>query len=194
MRGALDGIIIATCRLVTATAAVIVAIGGEQVSHAAYTVALPKAIITHAVPNPSSGPEIVELTVSEVTLKPVYLPVISKQPAGAPSFELGTPPSLDQSGALNIAGWELSNDAGATYALPASLTAVPVGTTVRVYFDGLGAASDDYDLGDHLIELHTPASLVNVFPNTSGQVTLYSGTNHSQFTLRDRQAWTLDAE
>lgn len=179
------------CRVMTAIAAVIIAIGGEQVSYAAYSVSLPKAAITHAVPNPSTGPETVEITIQDVVLKPVFLPVISKQALAAPNFELGTPPSLDEPGRLNIAGWELSNDDGATYMLPASLAAVPVGTVVRVYFDGLGAGSDDYDLSDNLIELHTTSSLVNVFPNTSGQVTLYAGNNHTQFNLRDRQAWTV---
>lgn len=156
-----------------------------------YAAVLPKAVFTNSTPNPASGPELVELRVDNALTQRVFVPIMSKAPPPTPVSDVGEPPIPQTVDTFNMQSWQVSNDAGQNYTLPAALPALPIGTRVRIYFDGTGPTADDYDLSDGLVVLHTPAGLVNVLDNSNGQVSLYSSSTHSTSTLRARQAWAV---
>ncbi len=75
-----------------------------------------------------------------------------------------------------LQGYGLTDEDGNWYKFPAALPNVPVGAFVVVVFDGVGSASDDYDFGDNVATLHSPAGLVDIFEDDADQVALYSVT------------------
>ena len=151
---------------------------------AAVGASLPKIRIADTLTNPASGPEWVELSVDESLTHRTFLPVIMRPLPPPPTFEVGTPPIPAGATGLSIGGWELSNDAGVNYVVPAALPPLPVGTHVRIVFDGAGATADDYDLSDGLITLHSLTGMLNVFDNSNSQVSIYSSSDHTSATLR----------
>ncbi len=179
-------------RCITIILALVISLTGMVgTSHAA---ALPKAVFTSSTPNPTQGPEWVELLVENALTHRVFVPILSKAPPATPASEIGEPPIPQLVDTFNMQSWQVSNDAGQSYTLPAALPALPIGTRVRIYFDGTGTAADDYDLSDGLVVLHTPPGLVDIFDNLNGQVSLYSSSTHSASTLRARQSWAVLGE
>lgn len=77
---------------------------------------------------------------------------------------------------INIAGYKLTDEDGNVYVVPDTLLDVPAGAFVVVIFDGLGAASNDYDFTDNIAVLHTPPELVDIFEDTGDQCALYRRT------------------
>jgi hypothetical protein len=180
-----------------------------------------RVTISQVLPNPASGPERVELTNEGLLYRafmpvlmhhsdaPTYsvgeppMPVLPNDPAAevgqapapqtapqpAPVAEVGEPPA--PAGAVDMRGWLLGSDASGWYQFPANLPLVAKGTRVVVIFDGTGPASDDYDATDGLIELHTPAGLVDVFDNANGEVALHAGAARNADTLRSALAWAV---
>jgi len=82
--------------------------------------------------------------------------------------------------AVRIAGWSLSDEAGARFKFPKDLPDVPAGDFVVAVFDGLGSAADEYDFSDHRITLHSPPGMVDILGDQAGQVALYKA---SEFTF-----------
>lgn len=74
---------------------------------------------------------------------------------------------------VSIRGWSLTDEDGNWYKFPKDLPDVPAGDFVVVVFDGLGNGSNDLDLTDHVIELHSPSGLVGVFEDDADQASLY---------------------
>jgi formylglycine-generating enzyme required for sulfatase activity len=73
---------------------------------------------------------------------------------------------------IDIHGYSLTDEDGNWYRIPDALSIVPAGAFVIVVFDGLGAASDDYDFGDTLATLHSQPGLVNIFEDDADQAAL----------------------
>jgi len=86
-------------------------------------------------------------------------------------------------GPRDISGYEVTDEDGNVYSIPVDLPEVPDGGFVLVYFDGLGAASNDYDFSDNLAVLHASASVVDIFEDDADQVAVYSGSSHSSDTI-----------
>jgi hypothetical protein len=153
----------------------------------------PSTVIIGAVlPNPSQGPEwvVIENRADGQKARPfrMFLPLMMHPIGGdAPTAQVGLPPLLT---IADIAGWQLGT-AGAWYTLPPDLPPMPAGTKVIVYFDGLGAAANDYDFSDGVAELHSPAGMTDVFPDTTGKVMLYAGDVATPDNLRAQYAWAV---
>ncbi len=92
---------------------------------------------------------------------------------------------LKNSGAapINIAGYRITNEAGAWYTIPTALPAVPSGAFVVVVFDGAGSGGDDYDFSDNVATLHSGSDLVDILGKTAGQVGLYVAGGQVQLFL-----------
>lgn len=155
----------------------------EQDSPAAGTV-----LITEIMPNPADGPEWVEL------YKPagdrLFLPLVTHAASGtslvsAAAESAGAQPLANAS----LAGWQLGNEEGVWYTLPSDLPPVPPTAYIVVYFDGKGAAANDYDFSDNVAELHTPAGMTGAFGDGEGQAALYSSESHSAETIQSFLAW-----
>ena len=84
---------------------------------------------------------------------------------------------------VSLQGYGLTDEDGNWYQFPNALPRVPVGAFVVVVFDGAGSASDDYDFGDNVATLHSPAGLVNIFEDDADQVALYSNTMYNKTYL-----------
>ena len=85
--------------------------------------------------------------------------------------------------AVNIAGYRITNEAGAWYTIPTALPAVPSGAFVVVVFDGAGSGGDDYNFSDNVATLHTGTGLADILGRTSGQVALYVAGGVAQLFL-----------
>ena len=142
-------------------------------------------VLNEVMPKPASGEAAwVELYVEAFR---VYLPIVFKSGG---SLQSVSPSGLQAAASgIDLSGWQVSNESGDVYTLPAALTDVPANTYVLIYFDGLGAGSDDYDPSDGLITLHTPAGLGDVFPDEAGQVALYQPGTLSAQTIVDFLVW-----
>jgi|GEM_PF-6477754 len=149
---------------------------------------IPKVRIADTLTNPTSGPEWVDLKVEESLTHHLFMPAIMKPLPPPPSYDVGTPPIPAFATGMSIARWELSNDAGVNYVIPAALPWLPIGTRVHIVFDGAGPATDDYNVSDGLATLHSPPGMVKVFNPSNSQVSLYSSSNHTADTLRARLA------
>ncbi|MHC5110461.1 MAG: dockerin type I domain-containing protein [Planctomycetota bacterium] len=88
-----------------------------------------------------------------------------------------------------IAGWQISNQRGGAYTIPAALPLPLPGPSVVIHFDGLGPAADDYDFSDGVAELHTPPGMVDIFDPQAGEVALYTSIDHGPETLRSYVAY-----
>jgi poly(3-hydroxybutyrate) depolymerase len=118
----------------------------------------------------------------------LFLPLMMNHiPSSMPISTVGQPPTLS---IANIAGWRLGND-DTWYAFPANMPVIPAGAKVIVYFDGSGNGADDYDFSDGMAELHTPAGMVNVFPDTAGKAWLYAGDANTPENLRAQYEWGI---
>jgi len=95
---------------------------------------------------------------------------------------------------VKAAGWELTDEDGNVYALPANLPDVPPDAFVLVYFDGQGSGQDDLDFGDQLAILHSQAGLTDILEDDVDQVALYSGSAHNPTTIVDFVAWGAEPE
>lgn len=152
-------------------------------------------IISAALPNPTSGSEwvMIENRIAGSGNKPfkTFLPLVAMGNTGAkPIGGIGEPPTLD---IVDIAGWRLGNG-NTWYLFPYDLPPMPAGAKVILYFDGLGAAADDYDYDDGTAALHTPAGMVNVLPDTKGVIFLYAGDVNTPDNLRARYEWGVGIE
>ncbi|NOZ72183.1 MAG: VWA domain-containing protein, partial [Chloroflexi bacterium] len=152
------------------------------------TVTLP-VVINEVMPKPGvQGAAWVELFVGEQEFS-VYLPAIAHtsgtevQTATLPS---GQHPLVTT---LNLAGWQISNEQGQVYQIPPQVSNVPNNTYILVYFDGQGPAANDYNPNDGQIVLHTPAGMLDIFPDTAGQVALYEAGSRSPQSIVDFVAW-----
>jgi len=157
---------------------------------AAATTQTSGVIISAVLPNPGSGPEwvMLENRTSAAGTMPhqIFLPMMMNRMDNiTPISAVGEPPAPTDA---NIAGWRLGNGSD-WYALPDYLPPLPAGAKVIVYFDGLGAAADDYDFSDGMAALHTPAGMVNVFPDTAGKALLYAGDANTPENLRAQYEW-----
>lgn len=153
------------------------------------TVAANQRVIVNAVlPNPTSGPEWVELFNDSQLIYKIYIPLMTRGQDDAPS---GGVVKAGNGPATNIAGWQLGNDDGNWYTIPGELPPVPYGAKVKIYFDGAGPTNNDYDFSDNLAVLHTPPGLTNIFPDLNGQAVLYASGVRTPETFRSKQAWTL---
>lgn len=158
----------------------------------AHSTTPPQVVISAVLPNPASGPEWVILEYralsAENTPHKLFLPWIATGDAGEkPIDNIGPPPTLNF---IDIAGWHMG-DGNRWYTLPHDLPPMPAGTKVIVYYDGLGATHDDYDYGDGIASLHTPAGMVNVLPDTQGVILLYAGDVNTPDNLRAKYEWGL---
>jgi hypothetical protein len=179
-----------------------------------------RVIITRVLPNPSAGPERVEL-LNEGPVYRVFVPVLMNRSGGpewsvgdppspplpdAPVSEVGLPPAPPpdpaglQASALpetvapaDMRGWQLGSDTAGWYAFPDDMPPIPTGTRIVVIFDGAGAAANDYDAADGEIELHTQAGLVNVLDDAAGRIALYSSPARSLQTLKSSMMWAVAA-
>ncbi len=149
----------------------------------------PVMVISAMLPNPSHGPEWVMLENRDTRLenKPfkVFLPVMHLRDSDLPSETVGPPPAPSF---IEMDGWRLGR-AGQWYFFPSDMPPVPLGANVKVYFDGLGEEANDYNFSDGVAELHTPAGLTNVFPDTKGKVFLYAGDVSTPANLRAQYEW-----
>jgi len=144
--------------------------------------------ISEILPKPEAGDfEWVELVNPQPSSK-VYLPLVLRSAAGRlgglarPAAGLAAEP-------VEISGWQVTGADGSSYTLPDTLPAVPPGAYVTIYFDGQGAAADDYDLGDGRAVLHSPPGMVDLFADEAGQVALYSSSSHNPDTVVDFLAY-----
>ena len=117
----------------------------------------------------------------------IFLPAVRRGAGGGAIAvaELAAPNSLD----ADISGWQIGDEDGHNYTIPAALPPLPRGAFVLIHFDGLGAAADDYDFSDGKAVLHTPAGLADIFEDQADQVALYAGSSHNPETLRDFVAY-----
>ncbi len=74
---------------------------------------------------------------------------------------------------VSVRGWGLTDEDGNWYKFPQDLPDVPAGDFVVVIFDGQGSTSNDLDFTDHVVNLHSPNGLVNIFEDGADQVSLY---------------------
>ena len=74
---------------------------------------------------------------------------------------------------VRLAGYNLTDEDGNWYRIPAVLPDVPPGAFVVVVFDGQGDAANDLDFGDNVATLHSPPGLTNIFEDGADQVALY---------------------
>lgn len=146
-------------------------------------------VINEVMPKPGTGEAAwIELFAGEQMMN-VYLPLVSKtggvnaQTASVQAAQAMTPASI------NLAGWQVSNETGAVYTIPAAVSNVPNNVYILIYFDGQGAAADDYDPSDGQIVLHTEAGLGDVFPDEAGQVALYQPGERTAQSIVDFVAW-----
>lgn len=146
-------------------------------------------VINEVMPKPGTGEAAwVEIFVG-VQMTKIYLPLVSKtgganaQAADVQSAQTMTAASID------LAGWQVSNETGAVYTIPAAVSNVPNNVYILIYFDGQGSAADDYDPGDGQIVLHTEAGLGDVFPDEAGQVALYQPGARTAESIVDFVAW-----
>lgn len=124
----------------------------------------------------------------------VYMPLLlHNYRPGRAMASLSQEPPLDavaQAGSgLDISGWQVGDEDGNVYTIPASLGPLPIGGYVQILFDGQGPGADDYDFGDGVAVLHTPAGLVNIFDDKADQVALYTSKTHKPDTLHDFVAY-----
>jgi hypothetical protein len=164
-------------------------------AHFAHATPPPQVIISAVLPNPGSGPEwvMIENRDSGAANRPLklFLPWFATGASGVkPIGDVGPPPTLNF---IDIAGWQLG-DGSVWYAIPQDLPPMPAGAKVQIFFDGQGASANEYDLRDGLMTLHSPAGMVNVLPDTRGNVMLYAGDVNTADNLRARYEWGVGIE
>ena len=150
-------------------------------------------VLNEVMPKPAPGaPAWLELYVGQEQTF-VYLPVIDQNVIHADSMH-GSP-VLDAGihftipAAIDLRGWQISNEAGQVYAIPNDLPPLPKNVYVLVTFDGSGPAGNDYDFSDGKVTLHTPPGLLDIFPDRSGQVALHRPGTLGAATIVDFVAW-----
>ncbi|HEY66199.1 MAG TPA: VWA domain-containing protein [Caldilineae bacterium] len=152
----------------------------------------PSIRINEVAPNPSPGQyEWVELYRSRVSFD-LFFPRVLRTSSGGAGIEMER--AVQRSGlspraALDISGWQISDQDGNIYTIPDALPPVPQDAFVLIYFDGTGPEADDYDFSDGKAVLHTPPGLVDVFEDDADQVALYTGSEHTADTLIDFVAY-----
>jgi len=114
-----------------------------------------------------------------------YLAVLPKGAAAAVAGVSRAEPLADP----DISGWQISDQDGHNYTIPAALPPAPVGAFIVVHFDGLGPGADDYSFADGVAHLHTPAGLADIFDDGADQVALYTDSTHNASTIRDFVAY-----
>lgn len=169
----------------------LVALAGLMASQPTHTAAYTTQIIISAVlPNPTRGPEwvMIENRVAGSEAKPfkTFLPLMATgDPSAKPINQIGPPPTLTF---VDMAGWKLGNG-NTWYTIPHNLPPMPAGAKVIVYFDGLGAAEDNYDYGGGAAKLHSPAGMVDVLPDAKGVILLFAGDVNTPANLRAKYEW-----
>lgn len=157
---------------------------------AAATASFPAVRINEVMSRPTAGGhDWVELQYAGGPFT-LYLPILPKnagQLAAAASEPAGAPPQAQPD--LDISGWQVSDEDGNSYTLPAALPPIPRRAFVLIYFDGLGPAADDYDFSDGVAVLHAPAGLADIFEDAADQVALYRGSEHTAATIHDFVAY-----
>jgi len=142
-------------------------------------------ILNEVMPKAEAGqPEWVELYNDMPVL---YLPlVMNSHSTQAARY---APAAVNAGAGVSITGWQVTDEDGHVYTIPTALPVVPPKAYVLVYFDGQGAAADDYDFSDGKAVLHTPAGLTNVFDDAADQVALYTSGTRSADTIVDFLAY-----
>lgn len=183
-------------RFLNSLCVALAALAGLMATQPVHATTRPTQIIISAVlPNPKHGPEwvMIENHIAGSGNKPfkTFLPLVATDNAGAkPIGGIGQPPALN---IADIAGWRLGNG-NTWYTIPHDLPPMPAGAKVIVYFDGKGAPADDYEYDDGAAELHTPAGMVNLLPDTQGVIFLYAGDVNTPDNLRARYEWGVGIE
>lgn len=155
------------------------------------TAAAAAVVLNEIMPRPVAGQfQWIELRQPSVREYRLYLPIMMKNAGGA-FATTGFLPLAPSSPAADpdISGWQVSNQSGGNYTIPAALPPVPGGAFVLIRFDGLGPAADDYNFADGVAVLHSPAGMVNIFNQAADQVALYTGATHNAQTIRDFAAY-----
>lgn len=78
---------------------------------------------------------------------------------------------------------------GIRYEIPATLPDVPPGAFVVIYFDGQGAASDEYDFGDNKAILHSEPGEEDPFDLGGDHAALYSSDVFEAASILSFVAW-----
>ncbi|MCD6290756.1 MAG: VWA domain-containing protein, partial [Anaerolineae bacterium] len=117
----------------------------------------------------------------------LFLPTLLHGTGGLESTGFGS--AAPEAQLLDISGWQISDEDGHAYTIPAALPPVPYNTFVLIHFDGQGPGADDYDFSDGVAVLHTPPGLVNIFDDEADQVALYASSEHTPSTIRDFVAY-----
>jgi len=138
------------------------------------------------------------------TLPPllIHLPVVFKEYCGPARITINEVMAIAEPGGaewvelfnpgLNpmvLAGLELCDEDGNVYVIPSALPMVPPGAFVLVRFDGLGSDVDDYNFGDDLAVLHSPAGMVDIYEDGGDQCALYRGGERTMDSIVDFVAW-----
>lgn len=160
----------------------------DAAGHLAATPVVARVYINEVMPRPGTGEQQwIELHRERVNYT-LYLPLVLRSGAGArwtTPLALTSPVVADP----DISGWQVSNQSGGNYTIPAALPPVPSNAFVLIYFDGQGPAADDYDFSDGKAVLHTPAGLTDFFHTSADQAALYTGATHNAQTIRDFVAY-----
>lgn len=152
--------------------------------------------ISEVLARPPAGQhQWVELHRSGPAARLIYLPLVLKAAGQAAAVEAAAvPPDMNAmteaapaaSPDPDISGWQVSNQSGGNYTIPAALPPVPPGAFILIRFDGQAADKNDYSFSDGLAVLHAPA---NIFVPAADQVALYSEATHNAQTIRDFVAY-----
>lgn len=153
-----------------------------------------RVVIDSVLPNPTEGPERVELYNTSEAVSKVFIPVVTNGSSASATLAQG---SLTQPVAVlttDMDGWQLGNEDGSWFTFPDETPPVPYGARIVIYFDGKGPVGNDYDFSDNLAVLHTPPGLAEVFNDLQGQAALYAGSTRNDETFRSRLAWRIANE
>jgi Mg-chelatase subunit ChlD len=119
----------------------------------------------------------------------IYLPLILNNAASSLASDMHQPQATSAIPGLELSGYQVSDEDGNNYTIPAALPPVPLDARVLIIFDGQGAGVDDYDFSDGVATLHSPIGMVGVFESNGDQVALYNSSTHSANTIIDFVAW-----
>jgi hypothetical protein len=145
--------------------------------------------LNEVMPRPGAGQhQWVELHRERVQYT-LFLPLVLRSGTGALLAASATAALPQAAADPDISGWQVSNQSGGIYTIPAALPPVPSNAYILIYFDGLGPAADDTDFADGRAVLHTPAGLADIFDTSVDQVALYTSATHNAQTIRDFVAY-----
>ncbi len=149
-------------------------------------------LINEVMPKADVGEyEWVELTTAADTFR-VYLPVVLRACTGGTFAGSASSSSISlASDGMDLSGYQITDEDGNVFTIPAELPPVPPGAFVLIIFE---EGVDDYDFSDNQAVLYTGGGLSGIFADAGDQVALYSGGSHSADTIVDFVAWTIEPQ